>query len=128
MITEVPIKSGAKPIRLHMRMHGWGWKKATDPDDVVHFLSGTGPYKQAASHARITATWNGAFLEFYVFYQDPLPGEAPRTWGWKKVTDPDDVMAFLNGTGPYKSPVADAKICLVWRDTYLEFYVFYHTT
>ena len=48
-----------------------------------------------------------------------------NNWGWKLATTPDDVMNFLNGTGAYKTPVKDAKICSVWKDNHLEFYVFY---
>jgi hypothetical protein len=49
----------------------------------------------------------------------------PSTWGWKLSTDPDDVMNFLNGKGAYKDPVKDARVTVMWRDTYEEFYIFY---
>jgi hypothetical protein len=48
-----------------------------------------------------------------------------QNWGWKKSTDPDDVMDFLNGDGPYSDPVDDAIICSIWKDTYPEYYIFY---
>ena len=49
----------------------------------------------------------------------------PSNWGWKKATDPDDVMNFLNGKGAYSTPVKKAQICAVWKGSHIEFYVFY---
>ncbi|MGB9005030.1 MAG: hypothetical protein WCB96_04825 [Candidatus Aminicenantales bacterium] len=104
---------------------GWGWKKATDPTDVMNFLNGTAPYTQKIIDAEITLTDNGKYLEFIIFY---VPGNAMLQtggWAWKKATDPDDVKNFLSGQGAYQAPVKKARVCAAWRNTYTEYYVFY---
>ena len=103
---------------------GWGWKKATDPDDAMSFLNGTGAYGHPVEEARIGAFWTGGHREFYIFYRR---GDASTRagWGWKLATDPHDVHNFLNGAEGYSQPVGDAQICAMWRDGHREFYVFY---
>jgi hypothetical protein len=104
---------------------GWGWKKATDPNDVINFLNGKAPYKQKITKAEISAVNKGTYLEFIVFYQAGGPASTAGPWGWKKATDPNDVKNFLNGEGAYKRPVKEAKVAGVWKKTYTEYYVFY---
>ncbi|MGB7539433.1 MAG: hypothetical protein WBM17_12915 [Anaerolineales bacterium] len=102
----------------------WGWKKATDPDDVMNFLNGTGAYGNPVKAARICAVSRPAWNEFFAFYQSGT-ARTKGGWGWKLATDPDDVMKFINGTGPYRAPVKDALICAVSKGSHDEYYVFY---
>ena len=105
---------------------GWGWKLATNPDDVYHFLNGTGGYTQPVKDAQIAAMWKGNHPEFYIFYQRPTAGErAIASWGWKLALDPSDAMNFLNGTGGYRHPVTTARIAALEKDDHDEFYIFY---
>ncbi len=53
------------------------------------------------------------------------PGPSVPGWGWKLATTPDDVMNFLNGSGPYENPVSEARIGVIWKENHTEFYVFY---
>ena len=46
----------------------WGWKLATEPDDAMNFLNGTGAYQTPVKDAKICAVWKGTHLEFYIFY------------------------------------------------------------
>lgn len=103
----------------------WGWKRSTEPDDVMNFLNGTAPYTQPIIRAEITAVNKGSYIDFIVFYLAGENGDAAGGWGWKKATDPDDVMNFLSGTGAYDRPVASAEVVAVSMPTYTEFYVFY---
>ena len=103
----------------------WGWKLSTDPDDVMNFLNGKGAYKHPVKDFRVGGTWRGTYTEFYIFYKSYRSLRPTSGWGWKKSTDPDDVMNFLNGKGAYKDPVKDARVTVMWRDTYEEFYIFY---
>lgn len=104
---------------------GWGWKMATDPDDVVNFLNSKAPYKQKITEAEITGVNKGAYLEFMVFYRTDGLVKKTGGWGWKKATTPDDVKNFLGGQGAYTHPVKAAKVVGVWKKTYTEYYVFY---
>jgi hypothetical protein len=104
---------------------GWGWKLAEDPDDVVNFLGGCGPYGHPVKAAQVTAMWNGASRDFHVFYQPGTADQPLGNWGWKLAPDADDVMNFLSGTGPYCQPVKEAHVAALWRDGGPEFYVFY---
>lgn len=104
----------------------WGWKLATEPDDVLNFLSGSGGYANPVKDAQIAAFWKENHAEFYVFYQIPAPGEQVfASWGWKLSTDPTDAMNFLNGTDGYQHPVTMARIAALEKDGHDEFYVFY---
>jgi hypothetical protein len=49
-----------------------------------------------------------------------------ENWGWKRSPNPDDVMNFLNGDGAYSDPVKDARISVVWKDSYYDFIVYYY--
>jgi hypothetical protein len=114
----------AAPVPGHSA--GWGWKRATDPDDVINFLNSKPPYKQKITEAEITAVNKGTYLDFIVFYRTAgLVKPTAGGWGWKKATDPDDVKNFLSGQGAYTQPVKVAKIAAVWEGTYTEYYVFY---
>jgi hypothetical protein len=104
---------------------GWGWKLANDPDDVVNFLSGCGPYARPVKSAQITAMWAGGGSEFHVFYQPGGADQPQGNWAWKLSADADDAMDFLNGTGAYCQPVKDSHVTALWRDGVPEFYVFY---
>src|SRR5215472_8207602 len=73
----------------------WGWKKSTDPDDVMNFLNGKSPYVAPVAEARVSAVWKGSYAEFYVFYVPGKRGQPAGGWGWKKSTDPADAMNFL---------------------------------
>jgi hypothetical protein len=48
-------------------------------------------------------------------------------WVWKKATDPDDVMNFLNGKGTYGHAVKAARICSISHSSWVEFFVFYQS-
>jgi len=106
-------------------IHAWGWKKATDPNDVMNFLNSKAPYKQKIKEAEITAVNKGAYLEFIVFYRPDQTAVSTGGWGWKKATDPTDVKNFLSGQGAYKRPVKEAKVVAVEKKSYTEDYVFY---
>ena len=107
----------------------WGWKLATDPDDVLHFLNGSGGYAHPVKNAQIAAFWRENHAEFYVFYQNPAPGEQVlANWGWKLSTDPIDAMQFMNGTNGYQHPVTTARIAALEKEGHDEFYVFYQKT
>ena len=108
---------------------GWGWKLATEPDDVHNFLNGFGSYLQPVKDAHIAALWKVTHPEFYVFYQRTTAGETPvGGWGWKLAPDPSDAMDFLNGQGAYSHPVTTARIAALDRDSQDEFYIFYQKT
>lgn len=105
---------------------GWGWKLATDPDDVLNFMNGLGSYSRPVKEAQIAAFWKENHYEFYVFYKSPALGEhVPANWGWKLATDPSDAMNFLNGTNGYSHPVTTARITALEHDGQEEFYIFY---
>ncbi len=103
----------------------WGWKKATDPDDVMKFMNGQAPYTAPVKDARITLVWKETYPEYHVFYQAGTAGQSAGNWGWKLATDVDDVHNFINGKGAYQHPVKDARISLMWKGNHPEFYVFY---
>jgi hypothetical protein len=117
----------------HDGVGGWGWKVATDADDVLSFLCGertnTGPITQA----QITATWVGDHYRFYVFYRSAVLGReqeaATGGWGWRLVPGAKDALSFLNGGLDGDSadpmPVPTARIAAVHRDHHDEFFVFY---
>lgn len=109
-----------------LKTGGWGWKLATDPDDVQHFLSGSGSYMHPVKEAQIAAFWKVNHREFYVFYKNPEYDEQiSANWGWKLANDPSDAMNFLNGTNGYSHPVTTARITVLKRDGQEEFYIFY---
>lgn len=101
----------------------WGWKKSEDPGDVADFLNGQGGYIQPVKNAEIAALQTPSSTDFYAFYQAGSPGGHPSNWIWKKSTDPDDVMSFLNGSGAYSHPVRAARVVATGSTTPL-FYVF----
>ncbi len=103
----------------------WGWKLATDPDDALQFLNGTGAYDRPVSEARISAIWKDGHVEFYIYYRRSPGGGDAGHWGWKLASDPNDAWHFLNGTGSYARPVSDAQIAALWRDGARLFYIFY---
>jgi len=103
----------------------WGWKKASDPTDVMNFLNAKAPYTQKIVEAEITLIDNGTSLEFIIFYHSGNALLPAGGWGWKKATDPTDVKNFLSGQGAYQTPVKKARVCAAWRRTYTEYYVFY---
>ncbi|MBP1468716.1 hypothetical protein EYB53_023580 [Candidatus Chloroploca sp. M-50] len=103
----------------------WGWKLATDPDDVMHFVNGSGAYQAPVSDARISVVWTGSYLEFLVFYRREVSGQAPGGWGWKKATNTDDVVHFLNGEGAYDDTLMAVHLAGTQRPAYREYYVFY---
>jgi len=103
----------------------WGWKKASDPTDVMNFLNAKAPYTQKIVEAEITLIDNGTSLEFIIFYHSGNALLPTGGWGWKKATDPTDVKNFLSGQGAYQTPVKKARVCAAWRRTYTEYYVFY---
>lgn len=103
----------------------WGWKLATDPNDVIDFLNGSGAYDSPVGEARISAIWKGSHAEFYTFYRQQTGSGSAGGWGWKLATDPDDVRDFLNGAGGYTQPVKDTQIAAMWKGNHPEFYIFY---
>lgn len=108
---------------------GWGWKLATDPDDVRHFMNGSGSYARPVREAQIAAFWKKNHSEFYVFYRIPSPGEhIVADWGWKLAYDPSDAMNFLNGTNAYRHPVTSARIAALEHAGQKQFYIFYQRT
>ncbi len=108
---------------------GWGWKLATDPDDVQQILSGSGSYTRPVREAQIAAFWKENHSEFYVFYKSPSPGEhIAADWGWKLAYDPADAMNFLNGTNGYSHPVTTARITALEHAGQEQFYIFYQRT
>jgi hypothetical protein len=104
---------------------GWGWKRATSPDDVMNFLNTTAPYTQIIKRADITAVDKGSYIDFIVFYQPGDSSDPHGGWGWKKSTEPNDVKDFLSGDGAYNQPVVSAEIAAIDKQAYTEFYVFY---
>lgn len=52
-------------------------------------------------------------------------GSQAGAWGWKSCPDQNDVMAFLNGTGSYQTPVKEARVCAYSKNNQKEFIVFY---
>jgi hypothetical protein len=53
------------------------------------------------------------------------PADAADAWSMKKSATPEDVVAFLNGTTPYSTPVTVARISLTTIGTQTEFIIFY---
>src|SRR5579871_1344610 len=112
--------------RLPIAASAWGWKRATDPDDVCSFLSGSGRYRHPVKDAQIAALRDGNHTEFNVLYQSPaLQERVCANWGWKLATDPSDVMNFLNGAADYRHPVTTARIAALEKDGHEQFYLFY---
>jgi hypothetical protein len=103
----------------------WGWKLATDPDDAVNFINGSGVYKQPVTDVKISLVNTTSHPEFYIFYQRDTNSPPPESWGWKLAKDAEDVGNFLNGMGPYKQPVIDARICGFSKGSKTEFHIFY---
>ena len=108
-----------------MATAGWGWKLASEPDEVINFLNGSPPFEHPVGEAHVTALWNGDYVAFHIFYRPGEPGQPPGTWGWKLAADPDDAKNFLNGTGPYCQPPEEAQVMAVWKHDRLQFYIFY---
>ena len=104
---------------------GWGWKRATSPDDVMNFLNTTPPYTQIIKRAEITAVDKDSYVDFIVFYQQGDSSDPHGGWGWKKSTEPDDVKDFLSGDGAYNQPVVSVEVAAINKQTFTEFYVFY---
>lgn len=50
---------------------------------------------------------------------------AAADWATKKSATPDDVIAFLNGTPPYTTPVTVARISLTTLGAQTEFIILY---
>ena len=105
---------------------GWGWKMATDPNDVKNFLNSKAPYTQKIRSAEITAVNKGSHIEFIIFYRSGKATQKTGGWGWKKATDPNDVKDFLSGQGAYQEPVKEAKVVAMNMKTYTEYYVFFN--
>ena len=61
-------------------------------------------------------------------YKELRKKHRESNWGWKLATSPDDVMNFLNGSGAYTVPVAEARIGAIWKGTHSRFYIFYRRT
>lgn len=101
----------------------WGWKKSPTPDDALNFLNGKAPYLHSVANAEIAAFQTRASLEFFIFYA-AASSNAPGRWGWKKSSDPDDVLNFLNGTGAYQHAVSTARVVGAGTVSPV-FYVFY---
>lgn len=53
------------------------------------------------------------------------PAAATDAWSMKKSATPEDVVAFLNGTPPYSTPVTVARISLTTIGAQTEFIIFY---
>lgn len=97
----------------------WGWKKATDVDDVYRFINGLAPYS-APVYVGDIAWSNGAF---YVFYRGDKEGTGD--WGWKLAQDNGDAWDFLNRKGAYTG-LAKKEIKAVTANGYN--YIFYRGT
>lgn len=102
---------------------GWGHKLATDADDVVHYLNGTGGYRGPKSDAQICARQQGSTTLFDVFARQ-VAGVPTGGWAWKMSTDPSDVTAYLDGSGAYSSRRADARMAAVSLGRVNKYYVF----
>ncbi len=103
----------------------WGWKLATDPDDVINFLNGRPPYRHKIKDAEITAANRGSHIEFFIFYRSDRMTDPTGGWGWKLANNIDDVKNFMRGEGNYGKPPGQAKIVAVRRNAYTDFYIFY---
>ena len=103
----------------------WAWKLATNQDDALNFLNGTGAYEHSVSETRICSIWKDDHPQYHLFYHQEKPQGSTASWGWKLATDPDDVRDFLSGSGVYTHPVKNAQIAAFWRESHSEFYVFY---
>ncbi len=108
-----------------MTTEAWGWKLATDPDDVMNFINGCNGYDHPVKAAHVTAVRNGEQIAFHVFYQPGAPGQPPGHWGWKKSADPADAIAFLNGADPYCLAPEQAIVAAASQNGVPEFYIFY---
>jgi hypothetical protein len=103
----------------------WGWKKCTDPNDVMNFLNAKAPYKQKITRAEITAVQKGSYTEFIVFYKSSGTATSVGKFGWKRSPNPGDVKNFLSGAGAYNRPVAKAKVVAVQKGNSTEYFIFY---
>lgn len=112
-------------ISKNLFSNDWVWKSSQTPEDVVNFLNGTGAYKYPAQKTKISAAWKNGNIEFTVVYKQEINQQPKGQWLWKKATNPTDVHNCLNGLGAYKTPVKDAHIVIVWKNSYPEFYIFY---
>lgn len=108
-----------------VNLYGWGWKRASDPGDVMNFLNGTGAYKYPVKNVKISATYENGRVDFIVYYERQSFQQPKGKWGWKRSETPNDVLNFINGTGAYQYPVKEAIISAVWKDNHMDFYVFY---
>jgi hypothetical protein len=116
----------ARANTAHGRVAGWGWKLATEPDDVLRFLRGEDPYSEPVGQAQIAAAWTGDHYLFYVFHRETPAGlsASSANWEWRRTTDSMDAVHFLNGRGAYAHPAATARIATVYRDHHEEYFIF----
>ena len=116
----------AKARTPHNGVPGWGWKLATDADDVLHFLRGDDPYSTAVGQAQISVAWTGDHYIFYVFHRETPAGLTLSSgrWEYRLTTDSTDAVHFLNGQGGYAHPAATARIATAHRDHHEEFFIF----
>lgn len=104
----------------------WGWKKASDASDVVRFLNGSDSYYHPVTTARIAEFSTVDHDQFFVFYQRRVRGTAIANWAWKRATEPDDALRFVNGSGSYADPVAGYDVGAIQRGNYVDSHVFYN--
>lgn len=97
----------------------WGWKRATNVEDMHNFINGAGAYEEPREGTV------GGFnpYEVLMFYRSDLEGSG--RWGWKFANNLEDGLDFLNGKGSYQGSVQDAK---VFATTDGSFYIFYRRT
>lgn len=104
---------------------GWGWKRATTPDDMMNFLNGAGAYKYPVKKALLCAVVKPGYVDFIAFYQSGDASTAKAAWGWKRATTLDDALNFLNGAKSYTIPVKEALIVTTGKNNHVEHYIFY---
>lgn len=103
----------------------WQWKYASDPNDVMNLLNGTGAYKYPATEAEVCALYYQNRVEFYVFYQQSTSQQPKGTWQWKLATDADDIRNCIAGQGAYSVSARIARVASCTVGTTETYYLFY---
>lgn len=93
----------------------WGWKRATDVEDMKNFINGKEPY----SGIKVGTIGGVSASDMEMFYRGDKTEK--NSWEWEKIEDVEDVLNLLNGVNGYSKPVKNTHIFSDGKN----FYVFY---
>jgi hypothetical protein len=110
---------------MNDRFLDWRYKMSPNVNDALDFINGRGAYKQPVTAVKICMAEKSGNYEFHIYYQRVNGSPCMDGWNVKTATDPDDAFNFLNGKGPYKDAVSDARISGFSTGGQLRFFIFY---